>query len=136
MPGTASTSTSGRRGLAAHRADQALEDVDRPIAAEHDIADGADQPVTGAGLDALETALPDARDIPAEHVVDEPGRVPRADESRAAVVRAQAALAEIEQRRALDDRRVEEERRAAQLNRWAAEDAAATTAERADVAVY
>lgn len=79
--------------------------------------------------------MPDARDVPVDDVTDEPGRVPAADESRAAVVRSQAALAEIEQRRALDERRVVEERRASQLNRWATDDAA-TAAERADAAAY
>jgi conjugative relaxase-like TrwC/TraI family protein len=117
--------------LAAHRADQAAEDAGRPITAEHDFAGVAEPPPVDIDGEAVETALPDARDVPVHAVADEPGRVPAADESHAAVARAQAALAEIEQRRALDERRAEEDRRAAQLNRWSAEDAAGDAADQA-----
>ena len=75
------------------------------------------------------------REAPAEEVVDEPGRIPTADETQAAVRRAQAALAEIEQRRTIDERRAEEERRAHQLSRWAADDARVAAADQADVSV-
>ena len=69
-------------------------------------------------------------------MVEEPGRVPTADETREVVLRAQAALREIEQRRALDDRRAREEQQAAQWHWWAADDAAPRAVDRADAATY
>jgi hypothetical protein len=66
-------------------------------------------------------------------MADEPGRIPDAAESRAAVRHAQAALAEIEQRRVLDERQAAEEQRTSQLNLWAADDAQASGSERLDV---
>ena len=65
---------------------------------------------------------------------EEAGRVPSADECRLAVQKTQLALAEIEQRRAVEQRRVAYEERERQLNRWVAEDAleAQATAEAAD----
>ena len=53
---------------------------------------------------------------------DERGRVPTAEDSAAAILRAQAALHEIEQRRQLEQRRTEEEDRSRQLARWAEAD--------------
>ena len=67
-------------------------------------------------------------------MADEPGRIPDGAESRAAVQRAQAALAEIEQHRVLDERQAVEEQRASQLNLWAADDAQTSASERVDVA--
>lgn len=122
--------------LAAHRADQVEGDRHRPINDEHDLAEmvdqrTADRTASGAAAAAglAETSIPDARHTAAGHVlVDEPGRIPEAAECQAAVRRAQAALAEIEQRRTLDERRDAEERRAQQLNQWAHDDQAATAA--------
>lgn len=120
--------------LAAHRAEQAVEDVHRPITAEHDFGDSADErpPVVGG----VETAPPDARDAVAVEMADEPGRIPAAEETREAVRRAQVALLEIEQRRTLDERRAREEQQAAQWQRWAADDAASRAVDRADAATY
>ena len=101
--------------LAAHRAEQAESDRHRPITADYDLADAATPP-------AIQTGPADIREQTREEFVDEEGLVPDAAQSRAAVRRAQAALAEIEQRRGLDERRVAEERRAQQLIRWAADD--------------
>ena len=114
--------------LAAHRAEQAEADQHRRISDEHDLAHLADQrtttsPPSTRPADAAETARARHPGAPAKHVADEPSRIPAADESEAAVRRAQAALAEIEQRRALDEQRAAEERRADQLNQWAADDA-------------
>jgi hypothetical protein len=107
--------------LAAHQAEQTEADEHRMIT-EHDIAG-----------DASVVGIPEARELPAEELVDEPGRVPDATETAIAVRRAQAALAEIEQRRTLDERRAQDERRATQLTQWATEDA--DVADRADAAV-
>jgi conjugative relaxase-like TrwC/TraI family protein len=107
--------------LAAHRAEQREADKHRPVT-EHDLAD--DVPAAIAEVEP-----------PAAELVDEPGRIPNATETAAAVRRAQVALAEIEQRRTLDERRAEEERRAAQLGHWAADDVAADAADSADAAV-
>jgi conjugative relaxase-like TrwC/TraI family protein len=127
--------------LTEHAADQAEADAIRPITDDHDLAEiverrAADVDVVRAGppLPASETALSDLRESPAQDMADEPGRIPDAAESRAAVQRAQATLAEIEQRRVLDERQVAEEQRASQLNLWAADDAQTSAAERVDVA--
>ena len=66
--------------------------------------------------------------LTADELVDQPGRIPEAAESQAAVRRAQAALAEIEQRRTFDERRDAEERCAQQLNQWTHDDQAAAEA--------
>ena len=111
--------------LAAHRAEQADADQHRPIAAEHDLADAVEQRdadvaagTTDELASAADTALLDVRDAVAEPIADESGRIPDADESQAAVRRAQAALAEIRQRQALDKRHAAEECRARQLDSW------------------
>jgi hypothetical protein len=114
--------------LAAHRAEQAEADQHRDISDEHDFAHLADQRTNDVAsvaqpIEAAETHVPDIRNIPAKHIADKPTRISTADESEAAVRGAQAALAEIEQRRALDEQRTAEERRADQLNQWAADDA-------------
>lgn len=124
--------------LAAHRAEQAETDAHRPITDAHDLADVVDQRAVDAAAmtdsaAAVETAIPDVRQTVVEEVVDEPGRIPAAAESEAAVRRAQAALAEIEQRSSLYEQRAAEERRAAQLNQWAAEDRRTSAHETADV---
>jgi hypothetical protein len=123
--------------LAAHRAEQADADKHRPITDEHDLAEVADQRTVdiASGVDVeastatAETAMPDIREAPAEPVVDAPGHIPQAAESEAAVKRAQAALAEIEHRRTMDQQRAAEERRVSQLNHWAADDARSSAAD-------
>ena len=52
-------------------------------------------------------------------------RVPSADETAAAVTRAQRALAEIRARDAAEEREAAEQQRAEQLSRWHAQDLAA-----------
>jgi hypothetical protein len=103
--------------LAAHRADQAEADVHRLIT-EHDVTDEVSVPV-----------VEDVQEPTAGELVDEPGRIPDATETAAVVRRAQAALAKIEQRRSLDDRRDEEERRATQFMHRVDDVAAAETAD-------
>lgn len=100
--------------LAAHRAEQEESDRNRPITSDYDLADTVISPASNTGP-------ADIREQTPEEFVDEEGRVPDAAQSEVAVRRAQAALAEIEQRRTLDERRAVEERRAQQLNRWAAD---------------
>jgi len=124
--------------LAAHRAEQADEEVTRPITAEHELADVTERLAIDVDSVAIgtesqpETAVADLRKAEIDDVVDEPGRVPEASESRTAVLRAQAALAEITQRRTLDRRRVEEEERVKQLRNWSVDDALTSAEDRAD----
>jgi hypothetical protein len=88
--------------LAAHRAEQVVEDEHREIT-ELDVADDHDDV---AAVDGPETAVPDIRDTaeqdPTEHA-DGGRRVPTIEETAAAVERARAALAEIEQRESLEE---------------------------------
>jgi conjugative relaxase-like TrwC/TraI family protein len=114
--------------LAAHQAEQAEADRNRPITSEHDLVDlgrqrDSDVVATTPAGHAAETDVPDARDSRAANIPDERGRVPTAEDSAAAILRAQEALREIEQRRQLDQRRADEEDRVRQLTRWAADDA-------------
>ena len=124
--------------LAEHEAEQVAADADRPVTAEHDLRDVVDQRnadvavVSQDPAPAVETNTADIRDEPPSGLDDRPGRIPSADETRDAVRQAQTALAEIDQRRALDERRGDEERRTAQLARWAADDARAAAMEQAD----
>ena len=114
--------------LAAHHAEQIEADKHRPITAEHDLT-GAERTDLATVDDAyVETGVEDSDAGQFGSFRDELGRIPTADESESAVRRAQAALARIEQRRTLDDRQAEDERRAQELSRWAADDDAATTA--------
>lgn len=113
--------------LAAHRADQTQEDPHRVITDDHDLADlagqrAADTAAAGDLAAAAETAVPDARDVGAEPIIDTPGRVPQPAENLSALDRSRAAVAEIEQRRQLDQRRAEEEQRSRQLADWAADE--------------
>jgi conjugative relaxase-like TrwC/TraI family protein len=117
--------------LAEHRADQAREDPHRQITDEHDLADQVQQRAADTAdatpaddlAAAVETAVPDARDQVAESITDEPGRLPTAADDEAVSRRAAAALAEIEQRRQLDQQHAEDER-ARQLAAWADDDRA------------
>ena len=138
---TAADGVTAAEWLAAHRADQVEADAVRPITEGHDLAEVVDRRAADLGTvrtrpsePAPETNLSDLRESRAQDMADEPGRIPDAAESRAAVRRAQAALAEIEQRRVLDDRRAREEQRANQLTVWAADDACVGAAEKVDIA--
>ena len=92
--------------LAAHEADQAEADRYRPVHAE-DLA--RHQPAAeDVHPDAAETAVPDIRDASTPHSAraDEgTARIPSADETAAAVERAQAALVEIRNRRTQEEAR-------------------------------
>ena len=104
--------------LAAHQADTAAEDRHRPIAAEADLAEERQQRAELAPVEpatAVETAVPDVRELAA---ADRPapargnegaGRLATAEETAAAVERAQRALLELRARRAAEKRRAAEE---------------------------
>jgi hypothetical protein len=126
--------------LAAQQADQTSVDADRAILNEaelHDPTRESDQ----AAFDrdnqdehVLDTAVPDIRETSVRDATEDADaadrhRIPSADETAAAVARAQAALAEIEARRQWDEARAAEDAaRAEQLNQWAADDRAAEPA--------
>jgi len=103
------------------------ERVDQPVSADEGHHDHVPDVVRGP-----ETAVPDIRDTtepdPGEHTdTADRYRVPTADETAAAVARAQTALAEIEARRAADARReADHAARCEELTRWTDQDAAAT----------
>jgi hypothetical protein len=77
--------------------------------------------------EVAETNVADIRDETADeptraaHPEDDWTRVPTAQETADSIARAQRALAEIEQRHAIDERRAAEEARAQQLGHWNAE---------------
>ncbi|GAA3220222.1 hypothetical protein GCM10017691_04340 [Pseudonocardia petroleophila] len=92
--------------LAAHLAEQADAERDRAIHDEHELHDPAaellDEPV-----DAVETAVPDVREVSTAHVSErtdaaERRRIPTVDETAETVERAQAALAEIAARQQVE----------------------------------
>jgi hypothetical protein len=96
--------------LAAERADRAAGDVDRPIH-EADLTDG--RPDELPAVDAVETAVPDIRDvaIPDPREDDPRGRreVPPADTTADAVRRARESELELNARAELDKAREDEE---------------------------
>lgn len=122
--------------LAEHRAEQVADEADRPVRDEaelHDPAREADQ----AALDqaaqdehALETEAPDIRDTSTRDTTETSNaanrhRIPTADETAAAIARAQAALVEIEARRQAEEARAADDAaRREQLNRWTEQDRA------------
>jgi hypothetical protein len=59
------------------------------------------------------------------HAEEDQLRVPTAEQTATAVAQAQRALAELEQRDALDEQQANEEERDAQLAQWHADDQAA-----------
>jgi hypothetical protein len=72
--------------------------------------------------------VPDIRQVAAEEpaqVDEDEVRVPTAEETADIVARAQRALAEMERRRAAEERHAADEVRAEQLARWHADDHAA-----------
>jgi conjugative relaxase-like TrwC/TraI family protein len=133
--------TSAVQWLAAHRAEQAVEDQHREITDEHDLTDlanarDADQRAAEPAptRDAAETDLGDIRERAAAEAKREPRaeddwtRVPTADETADSITRAQRALAELEARHACEQRREADEHRDWQLARWHADDQAARSA--------
>jgi hypothetical protein len=130
--------TNAEQWLAAHRADQAAEDQHRKITDEHDLRDVAQEREAAhrvvepePSVDAAETNLADVRDQAAADRKREPRapdnwtRVPTAEETSESITRAQRALAELEARRAQDERRAHDEARARQLTDWHHRDRAA-----------
>jgi len=125
--------------LEAHRAEQHAEDPHREVRDEHEFADDQ-QAATEAAAEShtipgptLETAVLDVRDTSVADATEaqDPAqlrRVPSADETAAAVARAQAALAEIAARQEADAAReahhVAEGARQEELARWTEQDRA------------
>lgn len=107
--------------LDAARADQAADETDREIGDEFELHDAAGRPcATEEHLDVRDSgaAHPSERVDPAER-----WRVPTLDDTAEAIARAQIALAEIEERHAVDAERAareaEEAVRAEEPARWA-----------------
>jgi hypothetical protein len=122
--------------LHSHRSEQAADDAHRPVTAEYELAGEREDALLSAEREDIPAV--DVRDSERLDLPEEPGRVPPADDCRRAVQRAQLALAEIEQRRTVEQRRLAHEDRERQLNRWAADDALAAqaTAEAADTQAW
>ncbi len=123
--------TTAERFLADQRAGLAEDDRHREITGEHELADVADQRKaelraieSEPHVDAAETNLPDIRDIADREprrlakAEDDWTRIPTAGETADNVTRAQRALAELEQRRHIEQRRADEEARSRQLADW------------------
>jgi len=104
------------------RAGLAEDDRHRELTGEHELADVADQREaelraieSEPHVDAAETNLPDIRDIADREprrlakAEDDWTRIPTAGETADNVTRAQRALAELEQRRHIEQRRADEE---------------------------
>ncbi|MEJ7742321.1 MAG: hypothetical protein WKF73_07110, partial [Nocardioidaceae bacterium] len=139
-PDRADDRVTAQEWLAAHSAEQAAEDPHREVRDEHELTDAevdtrhlVEQPAAEREATApiLDTAVPDVRDTSAPDATEvaDPAqlrRVPTADETAAAVARAQVALTEIESRREADAAREAEDtaqgQRREELARWAEED--------------
>jgi hypothetical protein len=129
--------------LAAHRGEQLAADADREVRDEHELADTGTDPDHAAlghvvAEDTAETAVADVRDTATRDATEtadpaERRRVPTADETAAAVARAQEALAEIAARTEADAAReardAEDHARREELTRWAEQDRATEQAE-------
>ena len=140
-PNSDDRGTSADQWLEAHRADQVAEDRHREITDGHDLTDlaearDADQRAAepARARDAAETNVADIREQTAAEAKREPRteddwtRVPTADETADSITRAQRALAELEARRADEQRFTRDEDRERQLGRWHADDQAARRA--------
>jgi hypothetical protein len=118
--------------LSAQAEAQLAEDTHRQITDDADLADislerAADEQALQPTphRDAAHTAVPDIREVAATEppqVGEDTVRVPTAEETASTITQAQRALAEIEQRRAQDERVAEEDARIEQLTRWHADD--------------
>ncbi|PZS26559.1 MAG: TrwC relaxase [Pseudonocardiales bacterium] len=120
--------------LAHQTASQQTEDPHRDIHAEHELADTAESVDELAALDHapgadaepyLETAPPDIREIAATEPsrgADDTVRVPTAPESADNLTHARRALAEVQQRRAAEQRYAVDAARAQQMARWHRDD--------------
>jgi len=137
-PDTDDRGTTAEQWLEAHRGEQADEDQHRDITDEYDLTDlvearRADQRAVEQAphVDAAETDRVDIREqTPAEpkrqpRADHDWTRVPTADQAADTITRAQRALAELEARRAHDQRREADEDRDRRLAAWHANDQAA-----------
>jgi len=125
--------------LAAHDEHERAEDPHREITHEADLADVAEQRAHDSrqvepepGTEAAETAVRDVREVAADEPGREPDdqvRVPSADETAESVEQAQRALAEMQARRDIEQRRAEDEARAERIERWHTDEAAAAERE-------
>jgi hypothetical protein len=133
--------------LAAHTAEQIVEDPHRQITDEVDLTEVIEQRATDISAidtelstDAAETNVVDIRDETADEpkratrAEDDWTRVPTAQETADSVTRAQRALAELQQRHASNQRRVAEEAPTQQLGRWHADNPAERNARELDAA--
>jgi hypothetical protein len=127
--------TSTQDWLAADAADRRIEDAYRDIQ-EHDLADrdGAALPALTESTDRrpiVETAVPDIRELAttqAPRVVDDSVHVPTIEHTTDSLARARDALAETQQRQALDARQAAEYAHSQQLTRWQTDEAVAQAA--------
>jgi hypothetical protein len=121
--------------LAEHAATMRAEDPYRDITDETELANIAEQRSNDLcqlgdqpPADAAEAHIPDIRAVAAaepKRAEHDAVRVPSAQESADAIARAQRALVEIRQRRAVEDQHAVEQARAQQLARWRDDDHAA-----------
>ncbi|MGH3628594.1 MAG: MobF family relaxase [Sciscionella sp.] len=129
--------------LAAHHADQAADETTRIALDERELLDSvreADEAALDAATDTghlTETAVLDIRETSTRDASEDADpaqrhRVPTANETTAAIARAQAALAELQARREADKAREGEEARREQLIQWAEQDRTAEQATEAD----
>jgi hypothetical protein len=130
-PDTDDRAVTAQQWLAAHAADQAIEDPHRAITADHDLTDLATQRdraqrvVEPEPRHAAETNIADIRERTGgthERVTlredTDRTRVPTPDQTAATISRAQRALTEIRHRDAVDPGREAEQHRTRQLNQW------------------
>ncbi len=130
-PDTAEDTTTAEQFLDDQRTGVAEDDGHRQVTGEHELREVADQREAELRViqpeppvDAAETNLPDIRDVAAREprrlaqAEDDWTRIPTAGETADNVTRAQRALAELEQRRHIEQRRADEEARSRQLADW------------------
>jgi conjugative relaxase-like TrwC/TraI family protein len=130
-PDTPEDTTTAEHFLADQHAGLAEDDRHRQLTGEHELTDVAQQRDAELRViqpepptDAADTNVPDIRDIAAREprrpaqAEDDWTRIPTASETADNVTLAQRALAELEQRRHIEQRRNDEEARSRQLADW------------------
>ncbi len=142
----AEDATTAEELLADQHAGQTDDDQHRELTGDHDLADIAEQRETDLRAlqptppaDTAETNPPDIREVTATAEPQRPvqdqndwTRVPTTDQTANSITRAQRALAELEQRRHIEQRHAAEEARARQLTHWRQHDRAAAQANHRD----
>jgi hypothetical protein len=144
-PDTAEDITTAEQRLADQRQGLAEDDRHRQVTGEHELSDviaHRDAELRAIESepheDAAETNLPDIRDSCAREperpaqAEDDWTRVPTPGQTADTITRAQRALAELEQRRGIEQRRTDEETRSRQLANWHHERAADQSAKQRD----